>query len=875
MNAEGRFTLNGLYEPLSINTEQEIVANWRDLEVEQVGFRFKVLDESQQMVFDSDEKNERTKFLSIQLPFTKVRKKYIAELAITTKDSKRKVFRESFSTGNGSLNKAKWITRLDNPIEKEQTFFKDKSNITLAKRIICNSGIKEALIDICGLGYYTLLVNGKKVGNAFLNSDVTNYDKTVYYDTYDIRSMLNPGVNHILVELANGWYNAAPINMLGKYNVRKRLSVGKPCLLCQLNLVNEFGETETINSDGSWISGYGNYLFNNIYIGEHVTDALFHNETSPQTVQVCGPAGKLTPNFIPKVERLKRISPQRVVEKQKSVFIDFGEIITGQLSCDILKDYIGRVTIFYAEAIRSDEALDFSSCISGTYGVTDKEQGITATDAVIQKDLIEKTKTETYEFNNQYAYHSFRYVEMEFTGAVRNMSEVIDNVYAYSTHTNLALISNFKSSVKELNELWDAALNTRLNNIHSYFEDCARERFGYGGDIVALIDAQVYSLDADPILKKVFIDFVNDQTPNGGIPQTAPYIGIMTNGTSDGAGSLGWQMVLPILASKITKFYYNPDFIRQNREPLIKHLKYLLSFDLEYIRHCCLGDWGSIEGSIREGKFETPDQEFCSACMYLIILREYSTLLTPYHIPDTLAYQLQETIEFVRKEIILRFYHKSGFFQSGSQSSYAFALKAELFHDDRKKLLEKNLLNQLEQDKGVFKAGIFGMSWLYRILSDLGEDMLVYQWLTRKETPGFLGMLSSGNKVLGEFFPGKDNKDSIQGSLNHAMFSSYTVWMMEKLSGIRLKEGDNGVEQLHINPFFGPDIHEMEGTMITISGTIQSNWRRLEAQKVVFTMTFPDSLDYKVELRDDYVLLKKEILARGSGYKQIVMMISE
>ena len=137
---------------------------------------------------------------------------------------------------SASLGQASWITRLDNPLEKEAEFLNERPNIILEKTFDIPDEIAEALIDICGLGYYTLYVNGLRISDAYLNNDVTNYDKTVYYDTYDIKNYLKKGSNKLSVELANGWYNAAPITILGKYNVRKQLAVGKPCLISQLTI---------------------------------------------------------------------------------------------------------------------------------------------------------------------------------------------------------------------------------------------------------------------------------------------------------------------------------------------------------------------------------------------------------------------------------------------------------------------------------------------------------------------------------------------------------------------------------------------------------------------------------------------------------------
>ncbi|MGB9342332.1 family 78 glycoside hydrolase catalytic domain, partial [Trichococcus sp.] len=619
-----------------------------------------------------------------------------------------------------SLGQASWITRLDNPLEKETEFLNERPNIVLEKEFDVSDEIEKAVIDICGLGYYTLYVNGKRMGDSYLNNDVTNYDKTIYYDTYDIKNYLKKGSNKLAVELANGWYNAAPITILGKYNVRKQLAVGKPCLISQLTITTAAGEKIVIDSDSSWESKQGNYLFNNLYIGEMVTDDIPGAATKQKTVKIAGPGGNLTPSIIPKIKRQKHYLPAVVANHSanEGILIDFGTILSGHFLCDIAADFLGQVTFLYAEELNADGTISFNSSISGTYGVTDEEHGINAGDPIIQKDVIKKDKQETFHFENQYCYHSFRYVLVKAEPQTDVFEELLSNVQAYSVYTDLASVSRFESSSDELNRLWDAARNTRLNNIHSYFEDCTRERFGYGGDIVALIDSHLYSHDMHNLLKKVFMDFTHDQTPEGGIPQTAPYVGIMTNGTSNGAGSLGWQLVFPVLAARIEQRYQDTAFVQEQLPSLVKHLDYLLAFDFDYIRYCCLGDWGSVDASIQNKRIVSPNQEFCSASMYLILLEEYKELFAAHDVSETMMETLELRIVEARSAIIDLFRNEDGSFASGTQSSYIFALKAQLFLDvEEQSALESKLVQRIRDDADIFRFGIFGMSWAYTILS--------------------------------------------------------------------------------------------------------------------------------------------------------------
>ena len=711
---------------------------------------------------------------------------------------------------------------------------------------------------------------GIRIGDSYLNNDVTNYDKTVYYDTYDIRNYLKQGRNKLSVELANGWYNAAPITILGKYNVRKQLAVGKPCLISQLTITTAANEKIVINSDSSWESKPGNYLFNNLYIGEVVTDADPVTDTKQKTVKIAGPGGRLTPSFIPKIKRQKHYLPTVVANCSANggILIDFGTILSGHFLCDIAAAYLGQVTFLYAEELNADGTISFDSSISGTYGVTDEEHGIDTGDPIIQKDVIKKNKQEIFRFENQYCYHSFRYVLVNTESYTGALEELLSNIQAYSVYTDLASVSRFESSSDELNRLWDAARNTRLNNIHSYFEDCTRERFGYGGDIVALLDSHLYSHDVHNLLKKVFMDFANDQTPEGGIPQTAPYVGIMTNGTSNRAGSLGWQLVFPVLAAKIEQYYQDKAFVQEHLPELVKHLEYLLAFDFDYIRYCCLGDWGSVDASIQNKRIVSPDQEFCSASMYLTLLEEYKALFAAHDVSETMMETLGLRIVEARSAIIGLFRNEDGSFASGTQSSTIFALKACLFRDgEEQRALEAKLVQRIHDDAGIFRFGIFGMSWAYAILSELGEDDMIYNWLSRRQEPNYLGMLANGNQTLSEYFPLQQGTNTVQGSLNHAMYSSYTAWMMEKLVGISVKKD----RSIQLVPYFATDLTEVSGSLLTSQGEIEAQWERLDDNGIMYSVTLPESLDYDFRLGEAYRIINKEITA-AEGDRQTIRL---
>ncbi|MGT2756671.1 family 78 glycoside hydrolase catalytic domain [Streptococcus ovuberis] len=724
---------------------------------------------------------------------------------------------------------AKWITRKDNPIEKEFSFFQDKPNMTFSKNFIWD-GESKASLAVCGLGYYTAYLNGQRLGDAFLNSDVTNYDKVVYYDTYDISPYLKRGTNKIIIELANGWYNPAPVHILGKYNIRKQLPIGKPCLICDIQI----GERH-IYSDSTWDSGFGHLLQNDIYIGEVFTDENWNEDSNPQTVAVPGPAGQLVPSFIPKIKRHETIRPVNIERFGENWLVDFGQILSGQIAFEVKPDYIGTILLQYAEEKSSSGGkLDFTSTISGRYGLKDDNKNIEPDKPIIQEDQIIKTKTGVLHYSNQYTYHSFRYVVVKTGSDSFPLREMI----AYRVHTSVENISQFECSSEVLNQLWIAGRNTRLHNIHSYFEDCSRERLGYGGDIVALLQTHLNTIDAEKIFKKVLIDFINDQRLDGGITQTAPYVGIMTNGTSNGSGALGWQLVLPTLALTILEEHGDKDFIEQYQEALKKHLNHLMSFDYDYVKMCCLGDWGSIDETASGFFIKSPDQEFCSAVMYLLNLQTYQKLSR--YLSDLKPYQeeLGKVIEIVKHSIKNEFYDDvQQRFASGSASSIIFALRTGLVDDEV--IWYDKLVVAIRSRDGIFPFGIFGMSWAYEEFAKRGDNRLIFDWLTRQATPSYMDMIRSGNQTLSEHFSGGE---TFTGSKNHAMFSSYSSWLIREVLGIKVSGG-----RIEIAPASNLPLEWVKGSYQLPEGRVQLEWTHKDLS-IYYSKALKDRISIETDL---------------------------
>ncbi|HEY4416700.1 MAG TPA: family 78 glycoside hydrolase catalytic domain [Verrucomicrobiae bacterium] len=132
----------------------------------------------------------------------------------------------------------------------------------LRKNFTVGKTVSRATVYVTALGAYELRLNGQKVGNDVLTPGWTQFTKRVYYQTYDVTGMVQPGANAIGAILGDGWY-ASNLAFKGS-----RLNYGgTPRFLAQLVLQFSDGTTQTVVSDGSWKATYGPIQWGDLLVG--------------------------------------------------------------------------------------------------------------------------------------------------------------------------------------------------------------------------------------------------------------------------------------------------------------------------------------------------------------------------------------------------------------------------------------------------------------------------------------------------------------------------------------------------------------------------------------------------------------------------------
>ena len=141
-----------------------------------------------------------------------------------------------------------------------------KTNFTLRcseKSLFYQEQVKSAKLNICGLGYAYVWLNGKKVTEDLFTAPVSNYSKTLWYNTYDVTNLLNKGENILAVICGCGWYNEG-IKSAWDYDKAKWRDNPKFIMRFDVN-----GST-AVKSDSTWKCSINSpATYNQLRCGEH------------------------------------------------------------------------------------------------------------------------------------------------------------------------------------------------------------------------------------------------------------------------------------------------------------------------------------------------------------------------------------------------------------------------------------------------------------------------------------------------------------------------------------------------------------------------------------------------------------------------------
>ncbi|TAG22133.1 MAG: alpha-L-rhamnosidase [Cytophagia bacterium] len=717
-----------------------------------------------------------------------------------------------------------WIGDNQKQFEKDEDFYQKDPMPLFRKELSIGKKIASARLYVSGLGYYEAYLNNVKIGNSVLEPGFTAYRKQVFYSTYDITSQLKKGQNTFGIMLGNGWWNALPLRLFGRFNFRDVQQTGRPCVRAQILIRYTDGTQETVATDDSWQTTKGPIVRNNVYLGEEYDARLEKSFDTPNGWQnatlVQGPSGALTAQMMPPIKITKTIQPVGIQEVGKDTFVvDMGQNFAGVLRIKVQGAAGTTVCLRYGEDVYASGKVNFMTSIAGQIKeVWNLKGGPGAPKTAWQRGQYTLKGQGLEVWNARFAFHGFRYVEITGWPGKPTLADI----EGLRMNSDLPQNGAFACSNPMFNKLHDVIQRTFLSNVFSVQSDCpAREKMGYGGDLVATADAFSYNYDMAQFYAKTVRDFANDQQPDGGITEIAPYTGIADRGYGGESGPMGWQLAFSFLQKKLYDFYGDKRIIKQQYPNFKKQMKFLESKAIDGLFHWDISDHEALDPR---------PEAFSASCFYYhhaLLAAEFATILNKKQDAD----QYTALAKKIR-DLIVRKYHvpKTGRFDNATQSAQIFALYYDLLPQNE--LIMKKLMDEYARHDWHISTGIFTTKMAFDVLRQADQNGVAYRIANQKTYPSWGNMLEKGATTLWETWAYPD----VAASQNHPMFGSIDEWFYRSLLGINALEA--GFKKIQIKPQVVEDLTWAKGSYQSVYGEIGSDWKRENGQ-FVLNVTIP------------------------------------
>ena len=695
--------------------------------------------------------------------------------------------------------------------------------------------IVEATAYVCGLGFYEFSLNGKKVGNSEFAPLWSDYDKTVYYNTYDVTEQLRRGENVVGILLGNGFYNVQG----GRYR-KLQISFGPPTLLFELVINYEDGTCTTVHSDNNWKYDFSPVTFNCIYGGEDY-DArreqkgwnqigFDDSHWRPVVIQEA-PKGILRPQMAAPVKIMERYDIQKVtklnadqvasasVSTKRTVdlsafVLDMGQNLAGFPEITVRGKRGQKVTLIVAEALTEEGACNQRQTgRQHYYEYTLKGEG-----------------DETW--HPRFSYYGFRYVQVE--GAVlkgqKNPQKlpVLKNIQSCFVYNSARKVSTFESSNRIFNAAHRLIEKAVRSNMQSVFTDCPhREKLGWLEQVHLNGPGLLYNYDLTAYAPQIIQNMADAQHTNGAMPTTAPeYVVFEGPGMDAFAESPEWGGSLVIFPFMYYETYGDDSLIKKYYPNMRRYVDYLKTRAEMGILSFGLGDWYDY-GDFRAGfSRNTPvplvaTAHYYMTVMYLIKAAKMVSNDFDIHYYTSLAHEILAAFNkcFLNKE--------TAQYGTGSQCSNALPLFLQMAQDSDEqgsyqpdaKLDEKvlmNLIKDVEAHGNRLTTGDVGNRYLIQTLARNGQHELIYKMFNHEEAPGYGFQLKFGATTLTEQW------DPRQGSSwNHFMMGQIDEWFFNSLVGIR---PSTTYQKFIIAPQPVGDLKYVKASYETLYGTIVVDW---------------------------------------------------
>jgi alpha-L-rhamnosidase len=699
------------------------------------------------------------------------------------------------------------VPALESPADKRWNKGNDVLPL-LRKEFNVHKVVKNATTYITGLGQFELSINGKKVGDHFLDPGWTQYSKHAQYVTFNITSYLKQGANAIGVMLGNGFYYIP-----GDRYHKLKGAYGYPKMICRTVVEYTDGSTQDIISDETWKAAPGPVTFSSIYGGEDF-DATrmqrgwdspgFKDTAFRSAILVDGPPHLESQTQLP-LKIMDEFTVKNVSQPKPGVWVyDMGQNASA-IPFISVKGAKGAVVKITPAELLDDKGMVLQAPVGAPvyFKYTLNGKGIES-------------------WHPQFMYYGFRYIQIEGAtpekGANTAKLPVVLTVKSLHVRNSASTIGSFSCSNALFNKTFKLIDWAIRSNTVSIFTDCPhREKLGWLEEAHLVGSSIRYNYDIVNLCRKVIRDMMNSQTAEGLIPDIAPEYVEFGGGFRD---SPEWGSNGIIMPYYVYQWYGDKAILSQSYQMMTRYADYLDKRTKNHILYFGLGDWYDIGPKDLGPSQLTPSGITSTAIYYydLTLLAKIAHILNKYD--DEKRYL---TLSAQVKDAYNKTFYNAATNQygTGSQTANAISVYMGLVDERDKQKVVANLIADIRNHGNAITAGDIGYRYLLRVLDDAGRSDVIFDMNSRSDVPGYGFQLAHGATSLTESWQG--NRIS---SNNHFMLGHLMEWFYSGLGGIKADTAGTAFQQIIIRPEPVGDITAATATYISPYGLVANTWKR-------------------------------------------------
>ena len=668
--------------------------------------------------------------------------------------------------------------------------------------------LAEAVAAVCGLGQYELRLNGKDVTDTVLNPGWTNYRRSVLYNTYEVSGLLHKGANAIGVLVGNGMYNVE--RQRGRYT-KFSGSFGQPKLILELHLRYQDGTEDVIASDGGWKTHAGPIVYSSTYGGEDFDARLepkgwdtagFDAKDWAATLAVEGPGGELEAQQAPPIRVMHRYEPVAVTEPRPGVRVyDLGQNMSGWPEIRVEGGAGDTVKLIAGELLDSAGLVSQHSAGAGpkaenSFSYTLRGGG-------------------PEQWHPRFSYWGFRYVQVEGT---------VLSLLGDFLHDDLRVAGRFTSSDELLNRIHTLIDMAILSNSFSVLTDCPhREKLGWLEQTYLNGSSLFFNYDYQRLYEKLARDMAEAQLDDGMIPGIAPeYVAfVRPNGESTPfRDSPEWGSAAILSPWTAYQFTGDRDALARAYPMMARYAAYLRGKAKDGLLAYGLGDWYDI-GPGNPGVSQLTSTEMTASATYYYDLTVLARAAGIVNKPGEAARYTAEAAA-VKSAFNSKLFHAAtNEYDRGSQTANAMALVVGLVPAGHESFVLENLISDIRAHQNHVTAGDVGFHYVVRALTDAHRSDVLYDMLSRTDSPSYGDQLARGATTLTEAWDTNPNS-----SQNHFMLGHGEEWFYRGLAGIQVDMSAPAEARIRIRPQPVGAIASASASYDSVLGMVRSSWTR-------------------------------------------------